>query len=77
MAGLVKSLSIPVIVGNAVSYEVAYALFEADRPAYEATARKIFPDASEVNDEATCDLLTQRIQLHEKNAWMLRVLLDD
>lgn len=29
VAGLVKSLSIPVIVGNAVSYEVAYALFEA------------------------------------------------
>lgn len=25
-----------------------------------------------VNDEATADLLTQRIQTHEKTAWMLR-----
>jgi starvation-inducible DNA-binding protein len=40
------------------------------------TAREIFPVAEEVNDEATCDLLTQRIQLHEKTAWMLRSLLD-
>ncbi|MBL7663659.1 MAG: DNA starvation/stationary phase protection protein [Bacteriovoracaceae bacterium] len=39
------------------------------------TARKIFPTAENVSDEATCDLLTQRIQLHEKTAWMLRSLL--
>ena len=39
------------------------------------TARKVFPVADKVEDEATADLLTQRIQLHEKTAWMLRSLL--
>ena len=36
------------------------------------TAREVFPVAEAGNDEATADLLTQRMQLHEKNAWMLR-----
>lgn len=40
------------------------------------TARSIFPVAEKGNDEATLDLLTQRIQLHEKTAWMLRSLLE-
>lgn len=40
------------------------------------TAREIFPAAEKGNDEATLDLLTQRIQLHEKTAWMLRSLLE-
>jgi starvation-inducible DNA-binding protein len=40
------------------------------------TARSIFPIAEKAGDEATADLLTQRIQLHEKTAWMLRSLLD-
>jgi starvation-inducible DNA-binding protein len=40
------------------------------------TAREIFPVAESAGDEATCDLLTQRLQLHEKTAWMLRSLLD-
>lgn len=39
------------------------------------TARSIFPMAEKATDEATADLLTQRIQLHEKTAWMLRSLL--
>lgn len=39
-------------------------------------ARSLFPVAERVNDEATADLLTQRIQLHEKTAWMLRSLLE-
>lgn len=39
------------------------------------TARSIFPSADETNDEVTADLLTQRMQVHEKTAWMLRVLL--
>src|SRR5690625_4514866 len=39
------------------------------------TARELFPAAEEVHDEATADLLTQRIQLHEKTAWMLRSML--
>lgn len=39
------------------------------------TARNVFPTASDANDESTVDLLTQRMQVHEKNAWMLRSLL--
>jgi starvation-inducible DNA-binding protein len=39
------------------------------------TARSVFPAAEEARDEATADLLTQRMQLHEKTAWMLRSLL--
>jgi starvation-inducible DNA-binding protein len=41
------------------------------------TARSVFPVAEKGNDEATLDLLTQRIQLHEKTAWMLRSLIAD
>ncbi len=41
------------------------------------TAHSIFAVVHEANDEATADLLTQRIQLHEKNAWMLRSLLEN
>jgi starvation-inducible DNA-binding protein len=40
------------------------------------TAREAFPAAEAAGDEATADLLTQRLQLHEKNAWMLRSLLE-
>lgn len=41
------------------------------------TARSIFPLVNEAHDEPTADLLTQRMQVHEKNAWMLRSLLSD
>ena len=40
------------------------------------TARSIFPLADKAGDAATADLLTQRMQLHEKTAWMLRSLLE-
>ncbi|MCW2245877.1 starvation-inducible DNA-binding protein [Azospirillum fermentarium] len=40
------------------------------------TARGIFPLAEEANDQPTADLLTQRLQIHEKTAWMLRSLLE-
>lgn len=39
------------------------------------TAREIFPRVDDANDEPTADLLTQRMQIHEKTAWMLRSLL--
>ena len=39
------------------------------------TARSVFPAAEAANDEPTADLLTQRMQIHEKNAWMLRSML--
>jgi len=40
------------------------------------TARKLFPVVDNAGDEPTADLLTQRMQIHEKNAWMLRSLLE-
>ena len=39
------------------------------------TARSIFPVADKASDEPTADLLTQRLAVHEKTAWMLRSLL--
>lgn len=41
------------------------------------TARSLFPIVEEASDETTADLLTQRLQLHEKTAWMLRSLLEE
>jgi starvation-inducible DNA-binding protein len=40
------------------------------------TSRSIFPAVDRVHDEPTADLLTQRMSIHEKTAWMLRSLLD-
>lgn len=40
------------------------------------TARSLFPAVERAADEPTADLLTQRMQLHEKTAWMLRSLLE-
>jgi starvation-inducible DNA-binding protein len=39
------------------------------------TARSVFPVAEAANDEPTVDLLTQRMQVHEKTAWMLRSMI--
>lgn len=39
------------------------------------TARSIFPVVEHAQDEPTADLLTQRLQVHEKAAWMLRSFL--
>lgn len=39
------------------------------------TARSLFPDVDKAADEPTADLLTQRMDIHEKTAWMLRSLL--
>ncbi len=39
------------------------------------TARDVLPAANAASDEPTADLLTQRMQIHEKNAWMLRSML--
>ena len=41
------------------------------------TARSIFPIAEKADDQPTADLLTQRLDIHEKTAWMLRSLLED
>jgi starvation-inducible DNA-binding protein len=39
------------------------------------TAREVFKVAESASDQPTCDLLTQRMQVHEKTAWMLRSLI--
>jgi starvation-inducible DNA-binding protein len=51
-------------------------LLVAGQEAVARTARKIFPLVDKANDEPTADLLTQRMQVHEKTAWMLRSLLE-
>ncbi len=41
------------------------------------TAREVLAIADKANDQPTIDLMTQRLQIHEKNAWMLRSLLEN
>ena len=48
----------------------------AGQEAVVRTAREAFRIADEANDQPTADLLTQRMQVHEKTAWMLRSLLE-
>ncbi len=43
-----------------------------DQETIVRTARSVFPVVDAADDEPTADLLTQRMQIHEKNAWMLR-----
>jgi starvation-inducible DNA-binding protein len=50
-------------------------LLVAGHEAVTRTLRAAFPAAEKGGDEATVDLLTQRLQVHEKTAWMLRSLL--
>jgi starvation-inducible DNA-binding protein len=47
----------------------------AGQEAVVRTARNVFVTADGANDQPTADLLTERMQVHEKNAWMLRSLL--
>lgn len=49
----------------------------AGQEAVVRTARSVFPAVDAAADEPTADLLTQRMQIHEKNAWMLRSLLEE
>lgn len=48
----------------------------AGQEAVVRTARSVFPLVEAASDEPSADLLTQRMQLHEKTAWMLRSLLE-
>lgn len=48
----------------------------AAQEATARTARKVFPVVESANDQPTADLLTQRLEVHEKTAWMLRSLLE-
>jgi len=71
-----KLSSIPETSGVPKAKEMIQLLVEGQE-AVIRTARSLFPVVDGVNDEPTADLLTQRIQLHEKTAWMLRSLLEE
>lgn len=49
----------------------------AAQEATARTARKLFPVVNAANDQPTADVLTQRLDVHEKTAWMLRSLLEN
>jgi starvation-inducible DNA-binding protein len=49
----------------------------AGHEAVARTARSVFPIADKADDQPTADLLTQRLDIHEKTAWMLRSLLEE
>lgn len=59
-----------------LSAEKMIQLLVEGQEAVVRTARSIFPVVDNVGDEPTADLLTQRMQIHEKTAWMLRSLLE-
>lgn len=52
-------------------------LLVAAQEATARTARGLYPLVDEANDQPSADLLTQRLEVHEKTAWMLRSLLED
>jgi starvation-inducible DNA-binding protein len=57
--------------------EQMVALLVKGNEAVARTARAVLPIADKANDQPTIDLLTQRLDIHEKNAWMLRTILED
>jgi starvation-inducible DNA-binding protein len=67
--------SIPETAGAPKATEMIELLVKGNE-AVARTARKAFSVADEANDQPTADLLTQRMDVHEKAAWMLRSLLD-
>jgi starvation-inducible DNA-binding protein len=62
--------------GNPSAEEMIKQLIQGQE-AVAKTARNVFPVTEAAHDESSADLLTQRMQVHEKNAWMLRSLLAD
>jgi starvation-inducible DNA-binding protein len=57
--------------------EAMVALLLKGNEAVARTARGVLPLADKANDQPTIDLLTQRLDIHEKTAWMLRTLLEE
>ena len=72
----VKLASIKEIDGVPKAADMVRHLMEAQE-ATARTARKLFPVVDAANDQPTADLLTQRMDIHEKTAWMLRSLLEN
>lgn len=71
-----KLSSIKEAQGVPVAQEMIKQLVQGHE-AVAKTARGIYPAVEKASDEATADLLTQRIQIHEKTAWMLRSMLEE
>jgi starvation-inducible DNA-binding protein len=67
--------SIPETQGVPAAMEMVRELVEGHEAAAR-TIRSVFALADEANDQPTADLLTQRLQIHEKTAWMLRSLME-
>jgi starvation-inducible DNA-binding protein len=61
---------------NVPSAEVMIRNLVAGQETVVRTARSLFTAVDAAHDEPTADLLTQRMQIHEKNAWMLRSMLE-
>lgn len=72
----VKLASIKEVEGVPKATEMIKHLVAAQE-ATARTARKLFPVVTEANDQPTADVLTQRIDIHEKTAWMLRSMLEE
>jgi starvation-inducible DNA-binding protein len=72
----VKLASIREVEGTPKATDMVRHLVAAQE-ATARTARKLFPVVDAANDQPTADLLTQRLEVHEKSAWMLRSLLED
>ncbi|MEF8770773.1 MAG: Dps family protein [Candidatus Accumulibacter phosphatis] len=68
--------SISEVEGTPKATEMIRHLVDAQE-ATARTARELFPVVSAANDQPTADLLTQRLEVHEKTAWMLRSLLEE
>lgn len=71
----VRLASIKEVQGQPNSKDMVRHLVAAQE-ATARTARKLFPLVDKANDEPTADVLTQRLDIHEKTAWMLRSLLE-
>jgi starvation-inducible DNA-binding protein len=67
--------SIPETEGNPIALEMVKELV-LGHEAVARTIRSVFAAAEAAGDQPTADLLTQRLQIHEKTAWMLRSLLE-
>ncbi len=72
----VKLASIKEVEGVPKAKEMIAHLVAAQE-ATARTARGLFPLVDKANDQPTADVLTQRLDVHEKTAWMLRSLLEE
>ncbi|WP_371867465.1 Dps family protein [Duganella guangzhouensis] len=75
-AQFAKLATIKEVEGVPVALDMVRHLVAAQE-ATARTARKLLPVVDEADDQPTADLLTQRLDVHEKTAWMLRSLLEE